>query len=117
MHTGNPPRRPGQSSSGLVLASDTHSAADAVGASEVLNNLTRRIQASNARLAAVLPLLPPAMRDHVRAGPIDEQGWSLLADNQPVAVKLRQMVPALQAQLRMQGWPEPPVRVKVLGRH
>lgn len=108
-----PDRRSAQARS-LSLPSGTRSAADAVGACEVLTSLTRRIQASNDRMRALQPLLPPAMRAHVQGGPIDEAGYSLLADSPAVAAKLRQMVPALQAHLRQQGWPEPPIRVKLL---
>ena len=76
--------------------------------------LSRRLRESQARLQAVLPLLPPAMRASVKAGPIDEAGWTLLASNGAVSAKLRQLVPALEAQLRSQGWQGPPVRVKML---
>ena len=69
---------------------------------------------SQDRLTAITPLLPPAMRASVRAGPIDETAWSLLATNNAVAAKLRQMLPALEAHLRSQGWSGPPLRVKLL---
>jgi len=98
------------------LPPGTRSIADALDHNEVLLSLGQRLRASNGRLAAVLPLLPPALRSHVRAGPLDEAGWTLLVDNQAVSAKLRQMLPALEAQLRQTGWPALALRVKVLAR-
>lgn len=88
--------------------------AQAMSRSEPLTALTQRLRASQARLDAVLPLLPAAMRAHVKAGPIDETGWSLLATNNAVSAKLRQMLPSLEAHLRAQGLADLPVRVKLL---
>jgi len=96
------------------LPSHTLAIGQALAGSEPLALLTRRMQDSQARLAAVLPLLPPAMRGAVRAGPIDETAWSLLVSSNAVAAKLRHMLPALEARLRAQGWDGPPVRVKLL---
>jgi len=97
-----------------ALPSFTRSIDQALAGSEPLAALSRRLRESQSRLEAVLPLLPPAMRASVKAGPIDEAGWTLLAGNGAVSAKLRQMVPALEAHLRTQGWAGPPVRVKML---
>jgi hypothetical protein len=97
-----------------LLPSRTLGIDQALAGSEPLAQLARRMQASQDRLAAVLPMLPPALRGAVRAGPIDDAGWSLLVGSNAVAAKLRQMVPALEAQLRAQGFDGPPVRVKLL---
>ena len=40
----------------------------------------------------VRPLLPAALARHVRPGPVDAEGWSLLAANAGVAAKLRHHV-------------------------
>ena len=96
------------------LPSHTHGIADALAHSEPLAQLARRMRESQARLVAITPLLPPALRAQVKAGPIDELGWTLLVSNSAVSAKLRQMVPALEAHLRTQGWDGPPVRVKML---
>ena len=88
--------------------------AQAMARSEPLSALTQRLRASQARLDAVLALLPAAMWPHVKAGPIDDTGWTLLATNNAVSAKLRQMLPALDAHLQAQGWAGPPVRVKLL---
>ena len=97
-----------------ALPSLTRSIDQALADSQPLAALSRRLRESQLRLDAVLPLLPPAMRNSVKAGPIDETGWTLLATNGAVSAKLRQMLPALEAHLRSQGWPGPPVRVKML---
>ncbi len=96
------------------LPSGTQGIADALAHSEPLAQLTRRIQESQARLAAIAPLLPLSLRQQVKAGPVDEAGWTLLVGNSAASAKLRQMVPALEAQLRSRGWDGPPVRVKLL---
>ena len=98
----------------LLLPSDTHAIDQAIAQSEPLVALGQRMRASQARLEALLPLLPLAMHAHVKAGPIDEVGWTLLATNSAVSAKLRQMLPALEAHLRTRGWAGPPVRVKML---
>jgi hypothetical protein len=90
--------------------------ARALDQSESLASLTRRIALSNARLAAVCIHLPQAMREQVRAGPIDDEGWSLLASNAAVAAKLRHLLPRFADTLREQGWPELPIRVHIRAR-
>ncbi len=81
-----------------------------------LANLTRRLAQSNARYAAVRLQLPEAMRALVQPGPIDDEGWSLLASNAAVAAKLRHLLPRLSDTLREQGWPELPIRVHIQSR-
>lgn len=97
-----------------MLSSHTLGIEQALASSAPLALLASRMQASQDRLAAIQPLLPPAMRAAVRAGPIDDTGWSMLASNNAVAAKLRQMLPALEAHLRTKGWDGPPVRIKLL---
>ena len=106
--------RPFGKSPSAPLPSGTQGIADALAHSEPLALLTRRIRDSQARLAAIAPLLPPGIRLQVKAGPIDEAGWTLLVGNSAVSAKLRQMVPSLEAHLRSRGWDGPPVRVKLL---
>jgi len=97
------------------LPSHTLGINQALACSAPLALLARRVRESQDRLTAITPLLPPAMRMCVRAGPIDDAAWSLLATNNAVAAKLRQMLPALEAHLRTKGWDGPPLRVKLLG--
>jgi hypothetical protein len=96
------------------LPSRTVGIDQALAGSEPLALLTQRLQASRDRLAVIQPLLPPAMRAAVQAGPIDDQGWSILVSSHAVAAKLRHMVPALDARLLASGFNGPPVRVKLL---
>ena len=71
--------------------------------SETLASLMQRLRASQECLAAVKTCLPPAMAAHVKAGPIDEEGWTLLAANAAVSAKLRQLQPRIAAALAAKG--------------
>ena len=81
-----------------------------------LARLRERIDESNARFDAIRSSLPTAMAAHVRPGPVDEQGWSLLAANAAVAAKLRQLQPRLEEVVRERGWTVSTIRVKVESR-
>ena len=81
---------------------------------DALARLSQRVLASRQRMDDVAGLLPAALRALVKPGPIDADGWTLLAANAAVAAKLRQMVPALEAHLALQGWPRLPLRIKIL---
>lgn len=89
---------------------------EALDASAPLLRLFERLQASNARFAAIRPALPPALRRHVQAGPLDEEGWALLAANAAVASKLRQMLPRFLELLQEAGLPTLAIRVRIVGR-
>lgn len=65
---------------------------------------------------AVEPLLPSGLAAHVRPGPLDEEGWSLLAANAAVAAKLRQLAPRLAHALVEAGLGVAAIRIKVLPR-
>ncbi|RYF57459.1 MAG: hypothetical protein EOO29_51215 [Comamonadaceae bacterium] len=81
--------------------------------SPTLAGLMARARDAQARLQAIAPLLPPAMRASVQAGPVDETEWCLLVQGNAVAAKLRQMAPMLLAQLRTQGWETRSLRIKI----
>jgi hypothetical protein len=81
--------------------------------SQALTRLLQRLQESQARFAAIREVLPDNLRDAVRPGPLDDAGWSLLAQSGAVASKLRQMVPELDAALQAGGWQATPIRIKV----
>lgn len=72
------------------------------------------MQESNRRMAIVSVALPGAMARFVRPGPIDEEGWTLLAANAAVAAKLRQLQPRLMELLSEQGVATGKLRIKVL---
>ena len=68
---------------------------------------------STARLRCVAPLLPVALRKSVKAGAVDGAAWCVVVDNNAVASKVRQLLPALMAQLRSKGWDVAEIRIKV----
>jgi len=68
---------------------------------------------SNSRFAAIRALLPATLASHVKPGPVDEEGWTLLCANTPVAAKLRQLQPRLEELLRQRGWQVSAIRIKV----
>lgn len=82
-------------------------------ASPTLSQLARQAQDSQARLDLVKPCLPPALRSRVKAGPLQEGQWCLLAPTPAVAAKLRQCVPAMLALLGSHGQGVQDIRIKV----
>ena len=87
--------------------------ADAMRSSRPLALLAERLRESTRRFGCIAPVLPDALAAHVRPGPVDEHGWTLLAANAAVAAKLRQLVPLFVARLSEQGFTDLPLRVKV----
>ena len=87
--------------------------AEAMRASAALGQLTARLRESNALLAALAGVLPAPLAGQVRAGPIDEAGWSLLCANAAVAAKLRQLVPHFEQHLHARGHTVASIRIKV----
>jgi hypothetical protein len=86
---------------------------EALAGSEPLAALLARVQASEARLAAVRELLPPGLREQVSAGPLDDAGWTLLVPGGGAAAKLRQCLPRLHEALAARGLAAAAIRVKV----
>ena len=60
--------------------------------------------------------MPLGLAGQVSAGPVDDEGWSLLCSNAAVAAKLRQLVPHLEQRLHDSGTPVAAIRVKVQPR-
>ena len=87
--------------------------ADALGRSAPLIHLRERLVDSNARFAAIRHHLPAALAPHVKPGPVDDEGWSLLAANASVAAKLRQLQPRFEDTLRQRGWQVIAIRINV----
>lgn len=81
-----------------------------------LGVLLARVHESRARLQALQPSLGPALAATVRAGPLDDAHWVLLADSSAAAAKLRQMLPTLEQALAAAGFAPRPLKVKVLPR-
>jgi len=90
--------------------------AQALQRSEPLARLGQLLRDSTARFDAIRPCLPAALAPHVKPGPVDELGWSLLAANASVAAKLRQLQPRLEECLRQRGWQVSSIRIKVQSR-
>jgi hypothetical protein len=90
--------------------------AEALRGSAPLARLGERMRLSSAYLSAVRPVLPAGLVAHVHAGPVDDEGWSLLCANASVAAKLRQLVPHLEQRLKEGGHVVVAVRIKVQPR-
>jgi hypothetical protein len=78
-----------------------------------LVRLRALLQDSAARFEAIRSSLPGPLAAHIKPGPIDDAGWSLLAANASVAAKLRQLQPRLENILRERGWEVSAIRIKV----
>ena len=104
---------PKHSSRPLPVTPDALRIEQALQQSVPLARLQHLILDSNARFAAIRPGLPATLINHVKPGPVDDAGWSLLAANASVAAKLRQLQPRLEEILRERGWQVSVIRVKV----
>lgn len=91
----------------------TRPIAETLGGHATLGRLMARLNESRARLIVVHGVLPAAMRPHVKAGVLDEDGWNLLAANGAVAAKLRQCLPMIEQVLQDKGWPAVVLKIKV----
>lgn len=88
--------------------------AAALESSEPLARLADRMRASRQRFECIQAALPGPLVSQLQPGPIDADGWTLLATNPAVAAKLRQLVPNLHAMLQAAGYGELPIRVRIL---
>ena len=88
--------------------------AEALGRSAALTSLRARLADSDARFEAIRAAVPAGLLPHLRPGPVDDGGWSLLAANAAVASKLRQLQPRLEETLRTAGWATPTIRIRIL---
>lgn len=78
-----------------------------------LVRLQTLLRESKARFEAIRPLLPPALATQSGAGPIDDEGWTLLASSPAAAAKLRQLLPRLEATSAQHGWQPSAIRIRV----
>ncbi len=88
--------------------------ARAIESSEPLARLAQRMRESQQRFACVRDLLPEPLASQLRPGPVDADGWTLLASNPAAAAKLRQLVPELERRLITGQFAATQIRVKVL---
>jgi len=86
---------------------------EALAQAQPLVSLMQRLQASQACLEVVRAVLPPAVAAYVKAGPIDEEGWTLLVPNSALSAKLRQLQPRLLDALQRKGFKVSAIRVRV----
>jgi hypothetical protein len=96
------------------LPSNTRGIGEVLARSEPLALLASRMRESQARLTCIQSVLPQPMQGHVSAGPINGADWALLVSNSAVAAKLRQLIPALQAELQSCGFAPKSVQVRLL---
>lgn len=107
-----PPRRP-PSIAYKPMVPDVPQVTSVLGRSTPLASLMQRLRMSQDCLEAVRACLPPAMVAYVKAGPIDDEGWTLLAANSSVSAKLRQLQPRLVEALAAKGIKVTAIRVRV----
>ncbi len=103
----------------MTTASRRHNAIpllQAAGESPTLARLVDRMATSSRCLEAIRAMLPRPLVAALQAGPIEEGEWCLLVSSNAAAAKLRQLLPALQAQLATQGLPVTRIRIKVRAR-
>jgi hypothetical protein len=81
--------------------------------SPTLARLAQRARESGERLKTIEFLIPLSLRAAVRPGPIEGAEWCLLVGNSAAAAKLRQVLPALKAELGRRGCEVNSIRVKV----
>ncbi|MDL2338444.1 MAG: hypothetical protein QFE16_11435 [Pseudomonadota bacterium] len=86
---------------------------EALNRSHPLSQLRHRLAESSKRYEAVRACIPPLLVPHVAPGPVDEEGWSLIAANASVAAKLRHLQPRIEGRLLDAGFPARTVRIKV----
>lgn len=80
----------------------------------MLASLAWRMRRSEQCLQAVLPVIPPALRPLVLAGPWDEQGWTLLTRHAAAMTKLRHVLPTMEKALGEKGLATPLIRIRTL---
>jgi len=96
------------------ITPNAQSITEALRGSAPLARLRDAMRDSNARFQTIRPALPGLLADHVKPGPVDLEGWSLLAANGSVAAKLKQLTPRFEELLREAGWSATTVRIKVV---
>jgi hypothetical protein len=85
----------------------------AVQDSPVLAMLSKLTRDSTDRLKAIQTMIPVTLQSAITAGPIDGPYWCLIVNNSAAAAKIRQLLPALEAQLHTKGWENTSIRLRV----
>jgi hypothetical protein len=76
-------------------------------------HLASLAQDSVERLKAIESIIPTALWQSIKAGPIDGNSWCLILENSASAAKIRQLLPAIQSHLRARGWEVNSIRLKI----
>lgn len=85
----------------------------AVGEAPSLAALQERIRVSQQCLQLVRPLIPSTLRQHVKAGPIQDNEWCILVGSAAASTKLRQLLPSMLLVLTQSGAQVNAIRIKV----
>lgn len=85
----------------------------AVSTAPSLAALQERIRASQRCLDTVKLLIPHNLRQHVKAGPIENTEWCLLVASAAASTKLRQLLPSMLQVLKENGLQISAIRIKV----
>jgi hypothetical protein len=85
----------------------------AAGEAPSLAALQERIRLSLHCLQLVQHLIPTSLRDHVKAGPVQDNEWCLLVGSASASTKLRQLLPTMQLVLVESGTQISAIRIKV----
>lgn len=70
-------------------------------------------RASQARLQAIMPLIPASLQGQVQAGPLEDEVWCLLLSGSAASAKMRQLIPDFEAALRAKSLPVRSIRLKI----
>lgn len=93
--------------------SQTVSVDEAIENAPTLAELIQRAQLSKQYLFTTLEILPRALHATLQAGPVEGTQWCLIASNNAVASKLKQLLPRILNHLQNNGSPITHIRIKV----
>ncbi|MFZ2220226.1 MAG: hypothetical protein WAV85_16320 [Rhodoferax sp.] len=68
---------------------------------------------SKNRFKSIEFLIPVGLRAYITPGPIEGSTWCLILGTASAAAKLRQLIPAMAAHLRVKGWDVNVIRLKI----
>ena len=68
---------------------------------------------SKNRFKSIEFLIPVGLRVYITPGPIEGSTWCLILGTASAAAKLRQLIPAMAAHLRVKGWDVNVIRLKI----
>lgn len=90
---------------------------DALGRSDMLQHLQRRLREAAELLSVARAVLPGELGTQVSSGTLDETGWTLLARSSAAAAKLRQCLPRIEEALAQRGRKVNAIKVRVQSAH